>query len=175
MNGINRKTIEAFYRGEPWASRAVFARYRKLVYFALSTVLKEKCDIDDAYQEVFLRLFKNKPVFGDDGTGLPSYLVKSAKSIAINMAKRSNRICLADMDEEAGGRPQTVSYIVARYLSPPLSELEGQIVAYRAAFSLSFSEVSEVVGVPETTVRRIYVQSIERIRKEYKDDRSKKT
>ena len=172
MTSISRKTIEAFYRGEPWASRAVFERYRKLVYFALSTILKEKCDIDDAYQDVFLRLFKNKPSFADDGMGLPTYLVKSAKSIAINMAKRSNRICLADMEAEAGGRPQTVSYIVSKYLSPPLSELEGQIVAYRAAFSLSFSEVSEVVGVPETTVRRIYKQSLKRIRKEYKDDDS---
>ena len=32
MIRISRKTIEAFYKGEPWTSRAVFERYRKHLF-----------------------------------------------------------------------------------------------------------------------------------------------
>ncbi len=171
MNGIGKKTIEAFYRGEEKASRIVFCRYRKLVYFALSTVLKEKSDMDDAYQEVFFRLFKNKPEFDEEGHSLPSYLVKAARTIAIDMARRASLICLVDIEEQTGDQSQSVGYIVSKHLSPPLTKLEGEIVAYKAAFELSFSDVSEIIGIPETTVRRIYKKSMERIKKEYKHDR----
>ncbi|MBQ7243871.1 MAG: hypothetical protein IJS52_06670 [Bacilli bacterium] len=63
---------------------------------------------------------------------------------------------------------------MSKYLSPPLTKLEGEIVAYKAAFELSFSDVSDIIGIPETTVRRIYKKSMERIKKEYKHDRQKK-
>ena len=170
---VNRKTLEAFYRGESWASRAIFERYQELVYFALSTVLKEKRDIDEAYQETFFTLLKNKPAFRDDGMGLPTYLIKSAKTVATDMARRSNQLCLVNVEKKTEVQPRTGGYIVMKYLSPPLSELEGQIVAYKAAFSLSFREISEIVGISETTTRRIYGKGIKRIRKECKHDRER--
>jgi RNA polymerase sigma factor (sigma-70 family) len=168
MGGIGRNVIESFYAGDERASRIVFERYKKLIYFTLSSVLTSKEDVDDAYQEVFLKLFKSKPTFDDEGKGLPAYLVKAARSIAIDMAKKEARSFVADLENEEAPINPTLSLIVGAYLCPPLGIKEAEVVAYHAAFSLSFREIAEITGTPETTLRRIYKTSLKRIKEEYR-------
>ena len=163
---VGKKTISAFFAGEEWASRIVFERYKRLIYFSISTILREKTDIDDAYQEALLRLFANKPEFVNNDSGLACYLVKAAKSVALDMARRSSSSLVFDTTEEKCDEPPTASYIISKHLPPTLSETEGEVIAYRATFALSFREISEIMGIPKTTVKRIYRTSMGRIRKE---------
>ena len=60
MEEVGKKVIQGFYRGEEWASRLVFQTYRRLIYFAIRSVLPGKEDAEDAYLETFARLFKKQ-------------------------------------------------------------------------------------------------------------------
>ena len=165
MEEVGKKVIQGFYRGEEWASRLVFQTYRRLVYFAIRSVLPGKEDAEDAYLETFARLFKNKPEFGPSNEGLSSYLVKSAKTIAIDFAKKNHRMAYVDLEDKAAATESgTVSAVIDGYLCPPLGQTEAEVVAYRAVFSLSFREVAAIVGHPETTVRRIYRKAMRRLK-----------
>ncbi|MCQ2743125.1 MAG: sigma-70 family RNA polymerase sigma factor [Bacilli bacterium] len=169
MDNLTKRVIEGFYRKEYEPSILVYEHYRKLIYFSLSTLIDNKEDLNDVYLEVFTRLFKNQPEFPEDGVGIASYLVKSAKSIALNMKKENSKY------ESIHEEPSSLDSLnlMSKYLVPPLNETEGYVVLYRAAFELSFKDISELVNIPETSVRRMYRDGLSKLRRKNRNGKKK--
>lgn len=158
---VSRKTAKLFLEGDKSAFEDIYVSYRKLIYFIISNYVKSKEDCDDVYQNIFAKLYERRNEC-KSSDGLHYYLIKTAKSQAINFAKKSIPQTLG-CEETLSEDEKPFEY----FLPYGLNEKERAIIGYRLGFSLAWKDVVELTGVPVSTAKSIYSKALQKIKKEY--------
>lgn len=158
---VSRKTAKLFLKGDKSAFEDIYVSYRRLIYFVISNYVKSKEDCDDVYQNIFAKLFERRSECKSSG-GLHYYIIRIAKSEAINFAKKSilqNLGCEETLSEDEKPFDYLLPY--------GLHEKERAIIGYRLGFSLAWKDVVELTGIPVSTAKSIYSKTLQKIKKEY--------
>ena len=69
----------------------IYEAYYKLVYFCVGNFLKNKEDIEDVTQEVFINFFNNLENINVSGS-IKYYLTRSARNLSINYLKKNSKV-----------------------------------------------------------------------------------
>ena len=162
---VTNKTAKLFLQGEEEATAIVYKSYRALLYFIIATYVDLKDDIDDVYQNVFMKILSKRNEVKDPSS-LHSYLCAMAKNEAIDYAKKRSRELNSDLLEDmcAANEESQLDY----FLPYDLTKEEKKIIGYRLTFGLSWQEVSELVGIPSATAKYRYAQAIDKIKRSLK-------
>lgn len=152
--------IEGCRRGDPWAQRVVFDRYREQVFgVALHYLKGDGAAAQDATQEVFVRFFRSAARFREDAR-LSTYLYRAVANACVDELRRRRRfVFFGDMPEPlhpatmAGGSGTTDSgdpelRRAVHALSPKLR----MVVLMRYFDELSYDEMAAALGVSAGTV-----------------------
>lgn len=159
---VSKDTAKRFISGDAKATEVVYNAYRKLLYFIIARYLRDKEDIDDAYQETFCRILQNRKNV-EKAENLQGYLCQTAKNVAINLSIEKKEKATLSLDEEEIGKEEPKDFLSS--LTPGLSRKESLILQARLVFDLSWSEVVELTGIPLSTAKLIYHQAIQKMRK----------
>ncbi len=166
---VTIKTARLFLQGEEEATAIVYKNYRALLYFIIATYINQKEDCDDVYQNVFVKILEKRNEVKDPSS-LHSYLCSMAKNEAIDYAKKRSHEQSSDLLEDVCAENQTSQ--LDYFLPYDLTKEEKKIVGYRLTFSLSWKEISELMGIPVPTAKYRYIQAIKKIKGVYKDEKN---
>ena len=166
---VTIRTAKLVLQGEEEATAIVYKSYRALLYFIIATYVDQKDDCDDVYQNVFMKILEKRSEV-KDASSLHSYLCAMAKNEAIDFAKKRSREQSSDLLEDicVSKQDSQLDY----FLPYDLTKEEKKIIGYRLTFSLSWKEISEMLGIPSATAKYRYVQAIKKIKGVYKDEKN---
>ena len=160
---VSLQTARNFLRGDEKASEEVYNAYRKVMFFVLSSYLKDVEDIKDAYQESFARLLEKRSEIASPN-GLQSYFNLIVRSVGLDMAKKNKP---EEMEEESIVSSSDPVYL-DDILPYNLSKLEKMVLGGRIVIGYSWDEISSWLSVPISTCKLHYRLAIEKVRKELK-------
>jgi RNA polymerase sigma factor (sigma-70 family) len=170
---IDRLTLEACRRAEPAALRRFVLHHQRPVFALLSRMLGHGPHVEDVAQEVFVKSLQALPKFDPDGPAkVSTWLLGIASRAAIDWRRRS-KVKLVSIDDAAplaGGRtPEEDAQRgeLARAFDAAAARLDDdqRMVLVLAEFhGLSMSEMSQVLGVAENTIKTRLFRARERMR-----------
>ena len=156
-------------RGDPSAFAELYDACAERVGHYLLVYLGSRADADDALQETFLRLARNKRKLAKVDN-LAAYVFTVARNEAARLVQRKARrqqeetpltgedlFCDASNDHDAQLREaaETVAAALAQ-LSPDLRE----VVELKTYGELTFQQISKVTGLPQGTVATRYRSAV---------------
>ena len=156
------KLIERCMNGDRGAFEALLVEYEKPVFNAAFRMLNNRDDARDVTQTVFLKVFENFAQF-DPSRRFFSWIYRITLNESINWLGKENRLepLLYEAAEEGRGPDEEVES--ARVSAGVQAALMTITTDYRTVVILkhflgcSYVEISEVLEIPETTVKsRLY-------------------
>ena len=160
---ISKKETLGFINGNPEDITKVYLEYKNLLFFIIANYVDNIEDCNDVLSETFMKAMQNAKSFNKDNS-LKYYLCTIAKNEAINFAKQHSReVEIQDeeifIDSEKGD--------ALNYLEPLLTKKEIIVVYYKAVFNYTWPEIASETKLSESTVRSIYREAKDKLRKEY--------
>ena len=145
-------------RGDPSAFEPIVQRYQRVLFSLARRMLGNHEDAMDATQNVFIRAYQGLETF-DPNRRFFSWIYRIAVNECLN-ARRSRRPdeALADVLADGGDSPLEAVAALERSGAidaalVKLSEEHRLVVVLRHFMELSYTEISEAIGVPEKTVK----------------------
>jgi RNA polymerase sigma-70 factor (ECF subfamily) len=163
MNEPDDTTLmEQCIKGNRQAFETLLVRYEKPVYNAAYRMLHNRDDARDVTQTVFLKVYENLDHY-DSKHRFFSWIYRIALNESINVLKKANR--LEPLDTEAisqtrGPEQQATSEQLSEGVQTALMAMNSDdraIITLKHFLGCSYSEISEILDVPEKTVKsRLY-------------------
>jgi len=148
--------------GDEGAFEAIVERYERTVYNAAYRIARDPDDAADITQSVFIKAHRKMHTY-DPSYKLFSWLYRIAINEAINYVKRARR--MVPVEDELGTSRESPSADFAQYeasdqIQHALMRLKLDlriVVVLKYFLELSYSEISDIAGIPEKTVKsRLY-------------------
>ena len=186
QRSLEKKWIEQLKEGDKKAYETIFKAYYKSVFISALRITKDKNTADDACQEVFLELWKNKAKLKITSS-LKAYLHRGAVNRSLNIIKSRNRHAGQDLEQtiEPTSKADTPQQITEyKELKSTIDEGINQLPERcRLVFVLSrhegkkYKEIAEIMGISVKTVENQMLKALKTLRaivKKYKEDNSTK-
>jgi RNA polymerase sigma-70 factor (ECF subfamily) len=145
-------------QGDSSAFEPIVRRYQRVLFSVARRMLGNHEDAMDATQNVFVRAYQRLDTF-DPERRFFSWIYRIAVNECLN-ARRSRRPDEALADQPAGDEDSPLEAVAALERSESidaalvkLSEEHRLVVVLRHFADLSYTEISEAIGVPEKTVK----------------------
>lgn len=162
----------------------IVLRYEKFVYSAVFSELKDEDDAFDASQEVFIRLWNAAGGFRCEST-LKTWLYRMCKNCAYDYMRKFYKhkaLSLTRIDEdgeetetdiqtESDESPEEIVLAkerqrVVRQAIASLPEEQRDVIVLRELEDMPYSEIAEVLGISEGTVKSRISRGREALKKE---------
>ncbi|MDH3334713.1 MAG: sigma-70 family RNA polymerase sigma factor [Gammaproteobacteria bacterium] len=156
------KLIERCISGDREAFEALLAEYERPVYNAAYRMLNNRDDARDVTQTVFLKVFQN---FGqyDPSRRFFSWIYRITLNESINWLGKANRLeplAFEAVDEGKGPEQELESARVSATVQAALMTINTDyrtVVILKHFLGCSYVEISEILELPEKTVKsRLY-------------------
>ena len=162
-----QKIIEAFIAGDLKAFKYVYNKYRERIYSYCLYVTGNKTKADDAFQEVFIRIYERREQLRES-RALKNWLLLIARSVCLNFVRESKFtpefIYLDDtvhLHEGYSDRKELALEGIDQEIPEEIFQLAFRKIApiYRDAFILreiegfTCEEVAELTGASVTNVK----------------------
>ncbi len=167
--------------GDELALKECFQRYRRLVYSLSWRMLRDERDVEDAFQDIFVALWKNAAAFDPSRGSEATFVVLVARRRLIDRTRLTRTRSLADLGSGIAaleGSPSTSepsldNYIDAKNAVAALSacsEHQRHVIMLSALHGLTHEEISTELSLPLGTVKSHYARGIERVKRALKGD-----
>jgi RNA polymerase sigma-70 factor (ECF subfamily) len=158
-----KEIIQRILKSDLFAFELLVKQYEKLVFTVLNRMLKNKEDVEDLCQEVFIKVYENLKTFRFQSK-LSTWIVSIAYHLAINFLKKNSKEAFLDypknMDNFYFTKENPEALTVKGNISEYVNQLIEQLpVQYKTVITLyhinefSYQEIEEITGMPEGTVK----------------------
>ena len=169
-------------KGDGRAFEQIVLQTERAVYNLALSIVKKKEDAEDVTQETYLRLWRSLPDYR--GASAKSYIFRIARNIAIDFIRKKNKsfeldtVILTDEGEierdiadpdpdirpdEAFLRKLTIETVRGCIDSLPIPMRE--LIVMRDMDGLSYSEIAEILGIPEGSVKSGLFRAREKLKR----------
>jgi RNA polymerase sigma-70 factor (ECF subfamily) len=154
----DRELVAATLAGDQFAFDELVERYQGKIYNLALGVTGNSEDAMDATQGAFLKVYQNLSRF-DPAHRLFSWIYRISLNEALNIVNRRRRFSPLDPElasGAAGPEERSCGRETGRAIRETLVELKPDLrvtVVLRHLHGLSYSEMSDVIGVPAKTVK----------------------
>jgi len=158
-------------RGEQAAFAELYDACADRLYPFLVTMLGSRSDADDALQETFVRLARNRAKLARLDN-LTAYLFTVARNEALRLLERRERLRLQSGNQELtegaaqSDSPDTESLAALAAAIARLPNEQREIVELKTSGQLTFREIAEVLDVPQGTVATRYRAALARLKEQ---------
>jgi RNA polymerase sigma-70 factor (ECF subfamily) len=155
------RLVEATRAGSEKAFREIVERYHAMTFAVVRGILRDRPDVEDAMQEVFIKVYRGLGGFRGEAK-LSSWIYQIARNEALNRARKPNApgtplddVVIATPEES---RPD-VEYrrkIEREDVERCLAELDDdfrRVLELRYMAEMSYAEIGETMGLPIGTVK----------------------
>jgi RNA polymerase sigma-70 factor (ECF subfamily) len=153
------KLVKRALGGDQGAFEAIVQRYERTVFNVAYRIVKDRDDAADVTQAVFIKIYRKLGSY-DPRYRFFSWLYRITVNESINHLKRTQRRAEVDCGREARGRSTPWDSLAqtekSDFLQSALTALKLDyrvVIVLKYFLELSYKEISEIVGIPEKTVK----------------------
>jgi RNA polymerase sigma factor (sigma-70 family) len=159
-----RDTIERILDGDLNSFKILIRQHETLVIGMVRRIIKDQNDVDDLCQEVFIKIFKNLHSFKYHSK-LSTWIGQIAFTTAVNHVKKisGKNYAAVDLDTfedtyHTSDNPESllIQKSTSAFIQGEVAKLPipyGTILTLYHLQELSYSEISEITGMPDGTVK----------------------
>ena len=156
---------QRFAEGGEAELEELIAEYKlRLIYYAKS-ILYNHQDAEDAVQDTFILAYKNRRRF--DGRNLQAWLYKITYNLCINKRKAHKILFLGDILERLTDTSDFTANIADHdFMIAALGKIgikDRAILYMRIMENLSYDEISEITGRPQTALRKQFERAKKKV------------
>ena len=141
---------------------------RQMFALALS-ILKNYADAEDAMQETFLKVIKSINTYQKNGNAR-AWLLSITRNTAIDILRKKNgSVCIEDVSVISTPANDFAEKFAVDEALMSLQGDDREIVVLKIVSGLKFREISELVGLPLTTVQKRYQRALKKLKTQLKD------
>lgn len=166
--------VEGTLNGKIKSFEDLVSKYEIVVMRFIYSMIKDKQISEDITQEVFITVY-NKLYTFDSKYKFYSWILRIAKNKCIDHIRKYSKINETNIDEMLGISSKEISpeniiefketkEIIRRYINS-LGELDKQIIMLRYSSDVTFSEISKILDISESSVKRRYYKIKEQFKK----------
>lgn len=140
----------------------LYAKYYKLVCFAISKYVKRKEDVEDLADETFISVFNN---IQSINTSFKYYLIRTANNIAINFVKRKQFSVQQDDEDIPSNEDVSASLSYGELISKLekcLKPIEIKVITKHVLEWYTFKDLAKELGFKEKKVSSMYSYAIKK-------------
>ena len=130
---------------------------RQMFALALS-ISNNYADAEDAMQETFLKVIQSIDTYRKDGNAR-AWLLSITRNTAIDiLRKKKDVICIDDFSKipQKSGYPDFTDKLIFNEALMSLEQEDREIMVLKIVSGMKFREISELIGLPLTTVQKRY-------------------
>lgn len=144
----------------------IYYEYGHLIGFVISQYVKNKSDVEELINDVFLNFFNNLDKIKIKN--IKAYLTKIAKNKAIDyLRENKNKYVLEnDMVLKAGEPDNSLYLLIINDMKRILSEEEINIIIEHVIYDVSFKALAKKYSKPISTISTKYYQAIQKYKTE---------
>lgn len=161
-------TAKRFLAGDERAASEVYGAYRGLVYFLIGSLLDNKEDRDDVYQETFLRLLRSKEDIKRP-EALESYLLQTAKNLSYEVLRKKRVEQIPETLYECLGQEDTRGFYDEIEKALPRRELFAFMLA--EVYGYSVREIASFAGISKSSIARDLKRAKEILKEKYRNEK----
>ena len=167
MKKIDKKELHNIFKGIKSSNELYFnklyEKYRKLIYAIAFSILKDKDNSEDVVQKVYIKIWEM------DKQKLPekneaSWLYTLVKNEAIDFIKYKKELLNIDDLYYIGEESEDINDIIDKdnfnRIISKLNTQEQEIISLKILSNLPFKEISQILNIPESTVKWKYYKSM---------------
>ena len=142
---------------------------RQMFALALS-ILKNHADAEDAMQEAFLKVIQSIGTYRKDGNAR-AWLMSITRNTAIDiMRKKKDTVCIEDFSAipKHSDRKDFTEQLILGDALMNLEQNDREIIVLKIVSGMKFREISELVGLPLTTVQKRYQRALKNLKRQLK-------
>lgn len=150
--------VAAVKAGDKQSYELIIKQFQRQIYTYCFYILKNHTETEDAVQDIFIRAYANLHRYGSS-TSFSAWLYKIAYHHLINLKKKQSRwFRLVEHFKESQQQQQPVppAESVTSELLTYLTAEERHILLLKAVEQYTFDEISAIMGLKATTVRKKY-------------------
>ena len=163
LQGYDERTFERMFKDN----------YR-LMYCLAFSILEDSDLAKDAIQQVFARIWQNKPDLTPENT--KGYLLAATKNLCVNMirdkARRKNHdkhIRESLYDNLDKSQKEELMVELYKAISSELTEQDQRVIFLHYDMDLTYKETAKTLGISPSAVNKHITNSLEKLRKTLKD------
>lgn len=167
------KQLKKLSNGDQSAFEYIYEQTYKTVYYIALSVLRERSLAEDVMQSAYLSVIKHASSFRR-GTNVTAWIAKIAKNEALNLKKKRDREVYVDERQnlQTFGTTGIDDYGLLTDLARRiLQEDEFTVLMLVAAQGYKRAEISEILGMPVSTVTYKFNCATEKMRKALQEQR----
>jgi RNA polymerase sigma-70 factor (ECF subfamily) len=169
MEFADHALIRRWQAGDPAAFEALVRRWEGPVARFLDRMLSGAAPIEDAAQEVFLRVYRAGPGYRPQAA-FSTWLFQIAVNVARDALRRERRRApVSDVEPIDDAEPWSVAEAreTVRLVAQALAELPEElrvVLVLRHYQGLSFAEIGRICAAPASTVKSRFAAALARLR-----------
>ncbi|MBP2113957.1 RNA polymerase sigma factor [Paenibacillus silagei] len=154
--------VAAVKAGDKQSYELIIKQFQRQIYTYCFYILKNHTETEDAVQDIFIRAYANLHRYSSS-TSFSAWLYKIAYHHLLNLKKKQSRWLrlIEHFKESQQQQPVPPAESVTSELLTYLTAEERHILLLKAVEQYTFDEISAIMGLKATTVRKKY----ERLRK----------
>ncbi len=149
--------------GDNIAFEKLYLETRRGLYAFLYTYLHNHHDVEDAMQDVYLKIKRNIHLYDPTRNGR-AWMLEIAKNHALNEIRRQKKQEQREDVDELSSCPPKDSLSVTDLMERILSEEERRIIVLHVLWGYKHREIGEIIGAPTGTVTSKYKRATEKLR-----------
>ena len=172
------REIALLKKGDPDAVSALIGRYQHRLYRFLIRLIQDSATAEDLFQQTWIRVLEKIGSY-DARRNFEAWLFAIARNLAIDQLRRRRAFSLDEPDDSgeapldrltAGGRSaleQLLDFERGAMLAAAIGELPAihrEVLTLRFEEDMKLEQISEVAGVPLSTVKSRLHRALESLR-----------
>ncbi len=137
---------------------------RQMFALALS-ILNNYADAEDAMQETFLKVIQSINTYRKNGNAR-AWLLSITRNTSIDlMRKKKGLVCIEDITavSKQSNRNDFADELILDEALLSLRQDDREIIVLKIVSGLKFREISQLVGLPLTTVQKRYQRALKKL------------
>lgn len=162
---VDIQVIQDLRNHDEKAFKIVYDNYYRLLYFIVASYIKNKEDINDILQDVFLKIYtrinslKNNKDFHQ-------WVGIIARNTALDFLKKNKNLYFEETNLNLMKTEQPQTIIFNTYLT----NLENQIFTLKVVYDFTFKQISKLTKIKNGKVYLIYQTALEKVKNHYKEE-----
>lgn len=156
------KAVSRFINGDNSAFDEIYDNTYKVVFFVAHSILHNRAQSENIVQDTYINFFSKINEYKDQNA--LAYLTTIAKNLAINQYNRNKREVLTDFEVDylgiAAKEKDDEAIGIIRLAEDSLPEQDFLIVVMYAVAGYNRREISQILGIPISTVSYKYTSAI---------------
>lgn len=169
QNKTDEQLMKLYQNGDDSAFKVLYERHANKIYGFLSKRIKNKENVNQIFQEVFVKIHKSKVLYKDSLPLLP-WIFTITKSVMLDQWRKEKNFPIVDIDvldsalESVQAITETHSQKDLVGLVSQLPDQQRQAIEMRYINDKTFDEIAESLKINPANARQIISRGLKRLR-----------